>query len=184
MPGRAFWLLAPAVLLVAGLAGCGTAATSSGGTASSTGGAASPSTSVPVAAKTGGPAPVAPGHGTPEDAADGLLQAELAGNLRLACSYAVPSQQANCRGLQISLPKGRVSVVGALTSGDRALVEITGHICMAGNGCQTSTDPFLGMPKGSQTFSQAYDKAFTSGEFSPVPCLKVNGKWYVNFSTG
>jgi len=33
------------------------------------------------------------------------------------------------------------------------------------------------MPTGSLTFTQACNKALTSEEFSPVPCLKVNGKW-------
>lgn len=185
MHRRGSWAIATAAVLVVGLAGCGAAATSSrSGTASSTGGTASPGTSASATATPGGAATVAPGHDTPEEAADGLIQAELAGNLRLACSYAVPAQQANCRGLQISLPTGHVSVAGALTSGDRALVEITGHICMSGNGCQTSTNPSLGLPTGSQTFTQAYNKALTSGGFSPVPCLEVSGKWYVNFSTG
>jgi hypothetical protein len=195
MRGRGSWVIA---VLVVGLAGCGAAASSSGGTASSSGGTASSSggsatsaggvtsagPAASVTAAPGGNGAVTPGHGTPEEAADGLIQAELAGNLRLACSYAAPAQQASCRGLQITLPKGHVSVVGALTSGDRALVEITGQICMSGNGCERSTNARLGLPKGSQTFTQAYDKALTSGGFSPVPCLKVNGKWYVNFATG
>jgi hypothetical protein len=171
--GRGSWVPFAAALAVVGLAGCSAAATSSGG-------AASPDRSAAVSAQTGGAATVAPGHDTPQDAADGLIQAELAGNLRLACSYFVPAQQAFCRGLHISLPTGHVSVAGAITSGDLALVEITGHVCSSGSGCQTSTDPSLGLPKGSETFKQAYDKALNSGEFSPVPCKKVNGQWYVD----
>ena len=173
MHGRLSWALAAAAVAVVGLAGCSAAATSSGA-------AASPSKSASPATPTGGTATVAPGHDTPQDAADGLIQAELAGNLQLACSYFVPAQQASCRGLHMSLPTGHVSVDGAITSGDLALVEITGHVCTSGNGCQTSTDPSLGLPTGSETFKQAYDKALNSGEFSPVPCKKVNGKWYVN----
>ncbi len=182
MHGRGPRVLAVAALVVVGLAGCSAAATSSGGTATSSGGAsASASESASVAAQTGGAAAaVAPGHDTPEDAADGLIQAELSGNMRLACSYFVPAQQASCRRLHITLPKGHVSVVGAITSGDLALVEITGRVCMAANVCQTSTDPSVGLPSGSKTFKQAYDVAFNSTEFSPVPCKKVKGKWYVN----
>jgi len=175
MHGRGSWVIA---VLVTGLAGCSAAASSGSGTAGVAGGA---TISGPPASAT---AVVVPGHDTPEQAADGLIQAEQAGNQRLLCSYAVPSQQANCRSLQIFAAKGHISVVGALTSGDRALVEITGHTCWAGNGCQDSTNPSLGMPTGSLTFTQAYNKALTSDEFSPVPCLKVNGKWYVNFSAG
>lgn len=158
MRGRSSWVIA---VLVASLAGCSAAASSGSGTVA-----------------------VAPGHDTPEQAADGLIQAELAGNQRLLCSYATPAQQASCRSLFIPAFTGHLSVAGALTSGDRALVEITGRICQAGNGCQVSTNPSLGMPVGSVTFAQAYDKALHSGEFSPVPCLKVSGKWYVDFSSG
>ena len=175
MHGRGSWVIA---VLVAGLAGCSAAASSSTGTASAAGRATSSGSAASAAAV------VASGHDTPEQAADGLIQAEQAGNQRLLCSYAVSSQQANCRSLQTFVAKGHISVVGALTAGDRALVEITGHTCWAGNGCQDSTNPSLGMPTGSLTFTQAYNKALTSDEFSPVPCLKVNGKWYVNFSTG
>jgi hypothetical protein len=178
MHGLGSWVNATAAVLVVGLAGCSAAATSSSS------GTASPGISGSATARPGGVATVAPGHDTPEEAADGLIQAELAGNLRLACSYAVPAQQANCRGVQVPLPKGHVSVVGALTSGNRALVEITGQICLTGIGCKTSTNPSLGLPTGSQTFTHAYNKTLTSGGFSPVPCLKVNGKWYVNTSTG
>jgi hypothetical protein len=178
MHGRGSWVNAMAVVLVVGLAGCGAAATSSSS------GTASPGISGSATARPGGAATVAPGHDTPEEAADGLIQAELAGNLRLACSYAVPAQQASCRTLQVPLPTGHISVVGALTSDNRALVEITGRICMTGNGCKTSTNPSLGLPTGSQTFTHAYNQALTNGGFSPVPCLKVNGKWYVNFATG
>jgi hypothetical protein len=184
MRGRGSWVLAPAALVVVVLAGCGAAVTSSGGTASSTGVTANPSTSVPVAVQSSGPGAVAPGHDTPQEAADGLIQAELAGNLPLACTYFVPAQQASCRELQMSLPKGHVSVDGAIVAGDLALVEITGHVCTAGNGCQTNTNPSLGLPEGSETFKQAYDKAVGSGEFSPVPCQKVNGKWYTSDQAG
>jgi hypothetical protein len=177
MHGRGSGVCATAAVLIVGLAGCGGVAASSGGTAS-------PGTSASVAATTGGAAGVAPGHATPQDAADGLIQAELAGNLQLACSYFVPAQQATCRGLHMSLPKGHVSVAGAVASGDLALVEITGHVCTSGSGCQTNNDASLGLPNGSETFKQAYDKAFNSGEFSPVPCMKVNGQWYVNDGTG
>ena len=167
MRSRGSWVIA---VVVVSLAGCSAAASSSSGVTSP--GPAASATAV-----------VVPGHDTPEQAADGLIQAEQAGNQRLLCSYAAPSQQAYCRSLQIFSLKGHVSVVGALTSGDRALVEITGDTCWPGGGCQTNADPSLGMPTASLTFTQAYDKALTSGEFSPVPCLKVNGKWYVNLST-
>lgn len=181
MRGRGSWVLVAAALVVVGLAGCDTAAASSDGAASSTGGPTS-SKSASVAAQTGSTAAVAPSHRTPEDAVDGLIHNELSGHIRLACSYVIPSQQASCRKLPLwLLPKGHISVVRAITSGDLALVAVTGRLCAhTGNDCQTGTDPSAGMPNRSETFKQAYDKAYYGSEFSPINCKKVHGKWYVN----
>ena len=163
MHRRGPWILAAAALVVVGLAGC------SGGSGSTSG-------------SSGGTNVVAPGHDTPQDAADGLIQAELSGNQQQACAYFVPSVQASCRGQQPSLPTGSVSVKSAVTSGDQALVAITGKVCVTSTECQTSTDPTIGMPTGSVTFAQAYQKALGGQSFTPVPCIKVNGQWYVNNS--
>lgn len=163
MHGRGPWIFAAAAFVVVGLAGC------SGGSASST-------------STNGGTHAVAPGHDTPQDAADGLIQAELSGNQQQACTYFVPSAQSSCRGQQPQLPKGTAAVKGVVMSGDQALVEVTGHICVQTNECQTSTDPTVGMPKGTVTFTQAYQNALNGVTFTPVPCIKVNGQWYVNNS--
>jgi len=40
----------------------------------------------------------------------------------------------------------------------------------------------FGTPSGSETFTQAYDKAVAGNAFSPLPCIKVKGRWYVNGS--
>lgn len=163
MHGRGPWILAAAALVVAGLAGC------SGGTGSSAG-------------TGGGTHAVAAGHDTPQDAAYGLIQAELSGNQQQACNYFVPAAQAACRGQQPQLPKGQVSVKGAVTSGNQALVELTGKVCVQTNACVNTTDPTSGMPKGSVTFAQAYQKALSGVSLTPVPCIKVDGQWYVNNS--
>jgi len=55
---------------------------------------------------------------------------------------------------------------------------------VAANQCQTSTDPSVGLPTGSVTFTQACHKALTSIEFSPVRCLRINRQWYVNGAPG
>jgi hypothetical protein len=149
MLGSGSWVFVTAAAVMVGLAGCSAAAT------------------------------VAPGHGTPQDAADGLIKADLSGHWQLACSYFVPAQQTSCRAAQIQPPKGHASLGDAIASGDLALVGITGHVCSEGNICLTNTDPSLGLPKGSETFKQAYDKALNnSGALSPLLCMKVNGKWY------
>jgi hypothetical protein len=163
MRGRGSWVLALAAFLVGGAVACSSGHASSG-TASFT-----------------------PGHATPEDAVQGFINADFSGNTAVACSYFEPAVQSVCRKAQIPKPSGHLLVVGGVTSGTQALVEITGNVCQAANQCQTNTDPTTGMPYGSVSFSQAYSTALAGvtggGGLSPVPCIEVNGKWYVNEGT-
>jgi len=110
-----------------------------------------------------------------------MIQDEFAGNWTQMCSYLAPSQRSLCSGLKSStIPTGKITVDGAVISGNLALVKVTGKACFGGNGCQRNSNPSLGLPTGSETFKQAYDKQLRDNGFSPVPCIKVNGKWYVN----
>jgi hypothetical protein len=128
---------------------------------------------------------IAPGHATPEDAVTGLIQAELADNDSLVCSYLVPSSQATCneQAQQQPLPPftGSPAVAGGIISGSEALVSVTGTICASGGTCAGNSDPGQGMPDVGETFAQAYDQALSSsGSFSPIPCIEENGMWYAN----
>jgi hypothetical protein len=166
------------------LAGCGAAASSgSGNAAGSTAGSTAVSTATSTATSAG-PAvaspSASPGHDTPQDVATGIIQAELAGNWALLCSYIAPAQQASCKGAKLPTPKGEATVDGAVISGNRALVKVTGKICFTGGECHGNTNPEAGMPTGSETFGQAYDKQLKNGAFSPIPCSRINGKWYAN----
>ena len=140
----------------------------------------------PAGSPTTAPAPViTPGNDTPEDAVDGLMQAELAGDWTQACSYVVPSAQSACSQQASQLPAftGNGTVVGGVISGHEALVEVTGSICGAGAGCTSNSDPSTGMPNSQETFAQAYSQALSNSNssFSPVPCIEENGAWYVNY---
>lgn len=124
-----------------------------------------------------------PGHNTPQQAAAGVIHAELSGHWSQVCDYLSPNQRSSCVSLKLSSSstvKGKINVVGAVISGDLALVKVTGRICINGNGCVSNADPSAGMPTSSETFKQAYDNALNAGGLSPVPCIKINGKWYVN----
>jgi hypothetical protein len=128
---------------------------------------------------------VAPGYATPQDAVDGLLQAELADNGSALCSYLVPSSQSVCDQDQQSSPlpaiTGSATVDGAVKSGSEALVAVIGSVCSDDGGCNSNSDPSVGMPNGQETFAQAYSQALNnSGGFSAVPCVEENGRWYVN----
>ncbi len=130
------------------------------------------------------PGPITPGHDTPQDAVDGLIQAELAGDWPQACSYYPPSVQATCDQQAPQLPAftGNATVGGATTSGSEALVEVTGSMCSGNIGCNSNSEPSAGMPNDQVTFAQAYDQVMSnsSSSLSPVPCIQQNGQWYVN----
>lgn len=128
---------------------------------------------------------IVPGHATPEDAVAGLIQAELADNSSLVCSYLIPSSQSACdqQAQQQPLPPftGSPTVVGDIISSSEALVSVTGSICVSDGGCAGNSDPGQGMPDVQETFAQAYDQALSnSGSFSPIPCIEENGMWYAN----
>lgn len=126
------------------------------------------------------------GFGTPQQVVTGFVQTELAGHWTKLCAYLAPSTRASCTSQAGSLtgkPTGKVTVDGAVIRGKRALVKVTGHVCLSGKtNCQSNSDPMLGMPTGSKTFTQVYNKAVAGGGFSPIPCIKVKGRWYVNGS--
>lgn len=176
---RRFLLAVPAAALVLVATACG----GSSGGGGSPGGAG---TSTTAGGNPNVSGPVVPGHQTPQDAVDGLVQSELAGNLSQACGYVAPATQATCNSAASSgsappAVTGHADILGAVISGTEALVEVTGSVCTSGT-CSSSSDPTLGMPHGSETFAQAYSKAQHGGGFSPVPCIEVNGSWYVNAS--
>jgi hypothetical protein len=128
---------------------------------------------------------VAPGYDTPEDAVDGLLQAELADNAPDLCSYLLPSAQSVCDQDEQASPlpafTGSATVDGGIISGSEALVAVTGSICSGDGGCTSNSDPSVGMPNGQKTFAQAYGQALNnSGGLSAVPCIEENRMWYVN----
>jgi hypothetical protein len=176
------------VLAAACVGACMVSACGGGGSSSSS---SPPVTgnSAPVAAtSSASPSPtpvVAPGYETPEDAVDGLIQAELAGNGSELCSYLVPGSQSVCAQDQQASPlpafTGSAMVDGDVISGSEALVAVIGSICGSDGGCTSNSDPTVGMPNDQETFAQAYDQALNnSGSFSAVPCVEENGMWYVN----
>jgi hypothetical protein len=187
-----------AVAAVAATAGCGSAASSGpgSGVASSTANATAASASTATgtgaaasgAAASGGAASggAASGVATPQQVVTGFIRAELAGHWSKLCSYLPPGKRSGCTSGAASLsgkPTGTLTVDGAVISGKRALVKVTGHLCLPGStDCQSNSDPETGMPGGSETFTQAYNKAVAGNGFSPLPCIKVKGRWYVNGS--
>jgi len=187
----------PAMLLAAGAvlgvtAGCGSAATSGAASGVATvmasgGGSTGSATAASTAGAGTGTGSVAGGFGTPQQVVTGFVQTELAGHWSKLCSYFPPAKRSGCSmaagGMSGKKATGKLTVDGAVISGRRALVKVTGHVCLSGkSNCQSNSDPEAGMPGGSETFTQAYDKAVAGNAFSPLPCIKVKGRWYVNGS--
>ena len=129
-------------------------------------------------------ASITPGHATPEEAVDGFFQARFQGNETLACSYASLASRANCNSQNSQEPAitGNIAFNGADVSGNFALVELTGHLCYPGRACESNTNPLLNMPASPASFQQVYLALVqsTTYTFSPYPCIRVGGMWYIN----
>jgi hypothetical protein len=178
----------PAMLLaiVAVTAGCGSAASSGPGSGVASSAASATAATTASASTATGSGAAASGVGTPQQVVTGFIRTELAGHWSKLCSYFPPGKRSGCSkdaGSLSGKPTGKLTVDGAVISGKRALVKVTGHFCLPGNtDCPSNSDPEAGLPSGSETFTQAYNKAVAGGGFSPLPCIKVKGRWYVNGS--
>ena len=130
---------------------------------------------------------ITPGHSTPQDAEAGLIKGELANNWAEACSYLVPSSQATCQSAaqarELPTLTGNAMVDSAVISGSDALVVVTGSMCSSSTGCLSNNVGSTGMPDTYVTFTQAYAQVLdntSSTSLSPVPCIKINGQWFIN----
>jgi hypothetical protein len=197
----AITMLAGAGVLM--LAGCGdnvpfakpssaassTAAPSPAGTASPVTSGPASSSSGPASSGTAAASPltgVVPGHATPEAAVAGVIQYEQSGEVAQSCLYIEPAVQASCSqaATQVSaapITNVQVKIVGAVTSGRYALVELTGQTCTSPTVCMRNSNPDYNMPVGGN-FMAIYNKQLnTSGDtLSPIPCIRIDNLWYVN----
>jgi hypothetical protein len=137
---------------------------------------------------------VSPGHNSPEAAVDGILTALETGSSSAWCEYFNPSDRTQCdqdsSALALNIT-GNYSIKNQVIQGNQALVAITGNLCFHGNAtgttllqCASNSTASTGMPPGAGSFSQAYAATAnaSSNTLSPVPCIEVDGSWYVNFN--
>ena len=139
------------------------------------------------------------GASSPSQAASADVNALLSGDLASACAYVPPSVQAHCRSGLRSVTginaTGNATIVKQVVQGEKALVALTGRVCLkagnTGSTCISNADPSTGMPGGSVSFQSAFSAALTnfnssngsaSGPFSPIPCIEIDGRWYVDSS--
>jgi hypothetical protein len=177
-------------LLVAVLLAASFLTACSGGSPQPTPQGSSPASSAVAGASPSPTSHITPGHSTPQEAVEGFVQAVVPGNWTLACSYASPDTQQACfqSNANFGPNSGQaISIDGADINGDHALVEVTGTVCNKLVGCVSNLIPSSGMPTGPSDFQASYDAALPSAPhrikliISPIPMIKVNGQWYVNY---
>jgi hypothetical protein len=140
------------------------------------------------------------GASTPSAAAQGDVNGLLTGHLSAACAYVPPNVQAKCRsgvaGVTGIRATGTVEIGAQVVQGDEALVALTGKVCLAsgntGSSCMSNAVVSTGMPGGSVSFDSAFSAARSNfdgsdssqlGPFSPIPCIEINGAWYVDVTS-
>ena len=116
----------------------------------------------------------------------------IAGDVPAFCKDVDPSSQSVCNKefTQLKLGKGTGSFSAAnyVVSGNEALVAVVGKGCgkifdSSGNSCQSNSDVNSGLPTAQESFQTAWNKIVHnqgSSSFASIPCIKVNGKWYVD----
>jgi hypothetical protein len=132
--------------------------------------------------------------GFPAAVVGGFLSARMGGHWDTACSYFVPASAARSQCLQQAQSsdtglayKGAVTVDGQVVAGGRALVSVTGQTCVSDSRykgltrCVSNASAAAGMPGPSLSFSAAYAQATSKSDrsFSPWPCLRFEGHWYL-----
>lgn len=182
--------LVPLVLLTAA---CG----SGSGTGSGLGANSSSSSTATTAASTGSsgtsgtsgtPGPV--GSSNPAAAASGFITAFAAGNHSAACGYVEPADTSICRKFlaQATFTVSGFGIGNTATNGDQALVSLLATQACAGNGsggpttttnCFSNSDKNAGLPASNADFAAEYAKAFNGQQDPAIPCVQINGGWYV-----
>ncbi len=190
----------------AGSGSSGTAGSGSGGTAGSGSGASSGAggtSTLPSWAAALGPGVTLEGPtenaaaGTPQAAVKAYVAALTSGaNPSSACAYLIPSAQSSCEssitkaaqqgeditysyrsfGLGYTAIDGTQALVGSTYS--KFCVQATSRTC-----APDITDPKTVFASGvsfANLWAQTQQGNRASGSFSPVPCIVLNGKWYVD----
>jgi hypothetical protein len=134
-----------------------------------------------------------PVSGSPQAVVTAYVHALDSGNFAGACGYVVPSYQAACKsavaenGDQLAMPPGPAyhgfTVGYTLIDGGQALVGATGQLCVQTQAqtCVGNSDPAAVLDSG-KSFAALWARALQaqSGAYSPIPCVEVNGAWYLD----
>ncbi|MCL4449201.1 MAG: hypothetical protein M1483_00425 [Actinobacteria bacterium] len=137
-------------------------------------------------------------NNSPQAVVSDFLHAAQSGPLTKLCTYVKPDTQKSCvKGLTVAeslgvktpLLTGSVSLGDVVTNGNFAVVVVTGHFCNnkepgQSPSCMSNSNPEAGITGVS--FKSALSNAVinanssTLDESPDVPCVKINGKWYLD----
>jgi hypothetical protein len=194
-------VLAPALftgvlVLLSGLAGCGSGGSKAPAATITPAATATPSPlqswqqALGAGVTVTEPATPAPGLGSPGAAAHGALTVLTAAG----CRYYQPSAQAECRRLIAEVPGGSIGTATGFrlgyvaVDGDRAIVGFTGTECLPGQHprCYTNRDP-AAIFSTAQSFATLWTESVASVNvfiYSLTPCVRIGGRWYAYLPTG
>jgi hypothetical protein len=137
---------------------------------------------------------ISPVKGSPQAIVTDYVRALDSRNFTGACGYAVPSDQAACEsevaqnGNQHAMPPGDsydgFTIGYTLIDGHRALVGSTGQLCVLTQAqtCVSNSDPAAVLDSG-KSFAALWIRAvhgLSDDAYSPVPCVQINGRWYLD----
>jgi hypothetical protein len=131
--------------------------------------------------------------GSPQGVVTAYVRALDSRNFTGACGYTVPADQAACEaeiadnGSQHAMPPDDTyngfSVGYTLIDGRQALVGATGQLCVLTQAqtCVSNSDPAAVLDSG-KSFAALWTQAMDalSGAYSPIPCVRVSGTWYLD----
>jgi hypothetical protein len=189
------WLAAcgcVAVLMAAGCASSGTVPSTGSGAANGTGQAPSWAGSLGPGVTVEAPTR-APAEGSPQAVMTAYVRAFDARDFTAECGYVAPSDQAVCKseaagaGGQLAMPPGAVydgfGLGYTLVAGARALVGATGQLCVVTQtrNCVSNSNPAAVLDSG-KSFATLWRQALNApgNAYSPVPCVRINGTWYLD----
>jgi hypothetical protein len=136
------------------------------------------------------PAQVPPGNDSPGAAVAGVIAATTAKRYVDICDYAEPSVQAECKQDMTGIPasaeqtvkNGKIGYIAI--HGDEALVGTTGTFCAPTETpkCFTNNNPaaILSSGKPFATLWTEANNTASDNVYTLAPCIKVDGKWYLN----
>lgn len=134
-----------------------------------------------------------PARGSPQAAMTAYVRALDARDFTGACGYVVPSDQAACKssaahaGGQLAMPPGAVydgfGLGYTVIAGARALVGATGQLCVLTQAqtCVANPNPAAVLDSG-KSFTALWRQALNapSNAYSPVPCVRIDGTWFLD----